>query len=105
MNEFGNKVEGETRMCVHCQYSWQYKQGSGRRFGVCGTCNGLICARPECFALQKQMLKEIEREDLHCIDYTEYTYLLKEKLDFAISKFGAHGEGFSVSEGGLIIPQ
>ncbi len=60
----GNKVEGETRMCVHCGYTWIYKAHDAQflvtaggaetvkhhttRRGFCLSCNGLVCARPEC---------------------------------------------------------
>jgi hypothetical protein len=44
----GNKIEKEFRQCIHCQYVWEYKPGSGERRGFCLKCYGLLCGRPEC---------------------------------------------------------
>lgn len=51
----GIKVEGETRMCVHCQYTWEYKRGSGIERGWCMRCNGITCQRDECAAEQRRI--------------------------------------------------
>ena len=34
----GQKVEGECRQCVHCQYTWEYRPGSGIERGYCLRC-------------------------------------------------------------------
>lgn len=53
----GRRIEGETRMCQHCQYMWIYnpKESFDRKIagkpvqrGVCLKCRGPVCARPEC---------------------------------------------------------
>lgn len=44
----GRKVEGETRQCAHCQFTWEYVPGSGNKRRVCLKCMGLCCGRPEC---------------------------------------------------------
>lgn len=49
----GNKVELETRQCVHCQFTWTYKPGSGVTRGFCLKCFGLLCARPECMSVNR----------------------------------------------------
>ena len=43
-----NKVEGETRQCIHCQATWIYKPGSGRKYGFCLRCGGVTCNKPSC---------------------------------------------------------
>jgi len=47
-DENGNKVEAEMRQCIHCQYSWIYRPGSGARRGFCLKCYGVTCGRPGC---------------------------------------------------------
>jgi len=54
----GARIEGETRMCVHCGYQWvrdvkNYLTSKGLRSpkttrGTCMHCHGLVCARDEC---------------------------------------------------------
>ena len=53
----GKKIEGETRQCTHCQYSWVYKPDKfldgllpkkRRQRGFCLYCRGLLCGRPTC---------------------------------------------------------
>ena len=44
----GKKIEGETRQCAHCQFTWIYRPGSGIKRRVCLKCMGLTCGRPEC---------------------------------------------------------
>jgi hypothetical protein len=46
----GATVTGETRQCVHCQFVWEYRPGSGVERGFCMHCHGLVCRRPECAA-------------------------------------------------------
>jgi hypothetical protein len=47
--DMSNRVIGETRQCVHCQYTWVYQPGSGNRRGFCTKCNGLLCGSKKCF--------------------------------------------------------
>ena len=46
--ESGKKIEGETRQCIHCQYTWIYQPGSGRKRGWCIRCQGLLCGQYNC---------------------------------------------------------
>lgn len=46
----GRKIEGEMRQCAHCQFSWIYQSGSGRKRGFCYHCQGLTCGRKVCQA-------------------------------------------------------
>lgn len=66
----GNKVEGETRQCVHCQFTWEYIPGSGRERGFCLNCRGLLCGAKACMQhcapfseIAQQGYKEYELTD------------------------------------------
>lgn len=65
----GNKIEGETRQCVHCQYIWEYVPGSGKRRAICLSCKGLTCARPECMEDQQ---RKIAGTRFRCMPLTEW---------------------------------
>ena len=66
----GKKVEGETRQCVHCAYTWIYDPGAsferkaGLRTdkpkirGTCLRCRGLVCGRPECLKIGCKTIEE-----------------------------------------------
>ncbi len=56
--------EGYLRQCVHCQYTWTYKPGSGTRRGFCVVCNGFICGKPRCDTCYH---KEKQIEDIEAI--------------------------------------
>lgn len=68
----GQRIEGETRNCVHCGFMWIYnpsesfkKQITGEEQpvtrGKCLGCFGLVCARPECLRTGcVPMMKQIE---------------------------------------------
>ena len=53
----GKRIEGETRQCSHCQYSWIYKPDQfldgllpkkRKQRGICLHCMGLLCGRKVC---------------------------------------------------------
>lgn len=53
----GTNIEGETRSCVHCGFTWIYNPmdsfdrklaGKLERRGTCIKCLGLVCAQPHC---------------------------------------------------------
>lgn len=56
----GRKIEGENRMCAHCQTSWHYTPGSGIRRGYCRRCNGLLCGTTRCMTYCIPYLDQIE---------------------------------------------
>jgi|CXWL01.1.fsa_nt_gi hypothetical protein len=57
----GNKVEGETRMCGHCQSKWQYKFGQQKiRRGWCKVCNALLCGQDLCMKYHIPYMDKIE---------------------------------------------
>ena len=65
-DKHGNKIEGETRQCAHCQASWVYipdtEKETSKYFsvipqflkrkkikrGFCINCQGLLCGKKEC---------------------------------------------------------
>ena len=76
----GKKREGETRMCSHCQFKWEYKPGSGIRRGFCTRCNGLLCGKDLCM---KYCIPYIEK-----IESMERKQTLKELLKSSEKKYG-----------------
>jgi hypothetical protein len=40
--------EGETLMCMHCQFHWKVKPGSGITRGWCWKCGGPTCGKQAC---------------------------------------------------------
>ena len=77
----GKKIEGETRMCAHCQYKWQYRAGSGTRRGFCTKCNGLLCGRPLCMQYCIPYIDKIEG--------IEKGFTLKQLIQSVYRKYGS----------------
>jgi hypothetical protein len=80
----GRKIEGETRQCVHCQFTWEYKPGSGDVRGFCLKCNGFLCGRPECFSEQKTitgMYQLTTGKTRSCISFEEWNEFLRQQLE------------------------
>ena len=40
--------ETDTLMCVHCQFTWRFKPGSGVERGYCYRCSGVPCGKDSC---------------------------------------------------------
>ena len=79
----GHKIEGETRQCVHCGYTWEYKPGSGDRRGWCIACNGFVCARDECMKMQLNLQKLYQFEagkTKSCVPFEEWNDHLRKRL-------------------------
>lgn len=80
----GRRIERETRMCVHCQFIWEYDpfaEASARTIrGFCLRCFGFTCERPECHREQQQVLAAYP--DRPCISFEEH---YRRRLD-AIAK-------------------
>lgn len=91
----GKRIDGETRQCVHCQYTWQYRPGSGARRGFCLHCYGLICGRAECFAQQKTMLAAYPEHN--CMAYNDY-------INRELERF-AKECGYELTAAGILIPR
>jgi len=79
----GHKIEGESRQCVHCQYTWEYHPGSGIQRGYCLKCDGFMCARPECQQEQIELCSAwLARTSKvrSCIPFDEWNGRIAEKL-------------------------
>lgn len=57
--------ESDLQQCVHCQYTWKYKPGSGILRGFCQKCNGVTCGRTACDTCYP---KEQWVEDLEAVE-------------------------------------
>lgn len=115
----GIKIEGETRQCAHCQYTWEYKPGSGRKYGLCLSCNGIICGNSWCKEDQKMKLQHIALHHpnlagIHCIRFNDWNDLLAEEQlaipgakevpgSSAIVIPGKIGEDLDVTPSGIIV--
>ena len=103
-NQHGNRVEGETRQCCHCQFMWTYAPGSGTQRGWCLNCGGFICARPECLAQQQDLIEryfQLTSKVRTCMPFEEWNERMREKLE---KKFPLE-PGLTVTESGLIVPR
>ncbi len=101
----GIKVEGESRQCGHCQFIWEYKPGSGRRYGLCTSCKCMTCARDECKADQLEKRAIIWHEDgknYDCVPFDEWNYRLMNK---AAHTTGTIGKDFLMNDSGIVIPR
>ena len=98
----GRKIEGETRQCIHCQYTWEYHPGlegpkrparlgvnqkaEGQR-GWCLKHCGFLCGRAECFEEQERMIAIYALQTgkvVSCISIEEWN-------DFLMSQMVKHG--------------
>jgi hypothetical protein len=90
----GHRIEGECRMCAHCNYTWEYKPGSGITRGYCVKCDGWLCGRAECALLQRQMLAYFHLE-YGCVPFGDYNKRLLEQY--------AHDPRFNVLPSGIVV--
>lgn len=112
----GNRVEGETYQCIHCQHIWIPQPGSGIRRGYCNKHQGMLCGRQEC--INQQKLWTGTSHD--CITILEYNDRIRDhvekhhRLDKGGPKVEVATDGkivadegfgnFKTTSGGLIIP-
>jgi hypothetical protein len=98
--EQGQRVEGETRQCCHCQFIWEYKPGSGIRRGWCLKHNGFLCGREECFRDQERLI------NLYLISTGKVVSCLawEEWNDFLADRQAQLKGEFHFSDAGLIVP-
>ena len=68
--------EGSLRQCIHCQFTWTYKPGSGHLAGWCFRCGGFICHKIAC---QDCYHKEQRIEDIENIAFAN-----KRKIEAAV---------------------
>ena len=58
----GGKVdEADLMQCKHCQYTWRYVPGSGRKRGWCLHCNGPLCGKKKCMERCDPIEEQIQR--------------------------------------------
>jgi hypothetical protein len=74
----GVRVEGETRRCEHCQYTWTYVPGSGAHRGWCLKGNHLLCGRPECEADQRRMMARFPDRTWSCMPFNDWNNRLRD---------------------------
>lgn len=91
----GIRIEGETHACCHCQYTWEYKPGSGIRRGWCLNCNTFMCGRGECVAQQKRILASFPDKTRSCMPWTDMVNRQRERFD--------HDPRFKVLPSGIVI--
>ena len=106
-----SRVTADLRQCIHCQYSWVYKPGSGIRRGYCLYHDGWLCGRPECTSQQKRFLAQyltltgrtmrLNGAPIHCLAFDEINEL---RLEKTARQLGTAGRDFTISESGLILP-
>ncbi len=100
----GKKIEGETRMCVHCQKMWTYTPGSGVTRGWCLDCDGFICAEPQCLLQQQQITKKWLDQTgkvRNCIPLEEWNNRRVDKLAHLLPL----DPNLTVTASGLIVPR
>jgi hypothetical protein len=86
-DEHGMKIEGETRQCVHCQHTWEYRPGSGITRGWCMSCHGFVCAREECLKQQFDLCAQYQCETgktRSCIPFELWNDHLRSKMKVAV---------------------
>lgn len=91
----GIRLEGETRRCEHCQYTWTYEPGSGIRRGLCLGCRGLLCGRPECAAQQQRILASFPDRVRSCMPWNDMVQRQRERFD--------HDPRYTVLPSGIVI--
>lgn len=100
----GHRVEGESRQCVHCQFIWEYRPGSGSVRGYCLNCDGFLCARSECFLDQKRMLELYLQQTgkvRSCMPFEEWNSRVRERVE----KLFPLDPELTVTESGLVVPK
>jgi len=103
-DENGCKIEGECRQCVHCQYTWEYRPGSGIERGYCLQCGGFICARPQCILEQKQYIDWMRlryNQTRSCVPFEEWNSRLREKIGHLLPL----DPQVTMTPSGLLIPK
>jgi hypothetical protein len=76
----GKKIEGEGRICCHCQFCWEYRPGSGIRRGYCLRHDGWLCGRPTCTMQQASMRAQVHWP-YPCISFDDYNDALRAQYD------------------------
>ena len=93
----GRRLEGETRQCIHCQFTWKYSPGSGDRRGYCVKCGGFVCARAQCIAEQLRLTGNAA----DCIPFDDWNRRMIDK----VAKFLPLDPALTVTPAGIIVPR
>ena len=106
--DLSGKVLYELRRCHHCQYQWQYIPGSGTTRGVCLSCMGLTCQRPECEAEQRRHLAWAQQQGWilarPCLPFEDWCHRMHDaKLHYERSG-QKEGVDFQLDQSGLYLP-
>lgn len=112
IDEFGNKVERVMMQCVHCQFMWEYKRGSGRERGYCYKHSGLLCGRPECIFEQRAKQKLAKERNLlvsdamECVSVEDENYAILLYVEkYHILPGDKSGTRYEVTIDGKIVPE
>lgn len=100
----GNKVEGETRQCVHCQSMWEYRPGSGTIRGFCLRCNGFLCAQQSCMRQQTEWIDayyNLTGKRVSCIPFEDWNNRIRDR----VAKMLPLEPGWTINEFGLVVPE
>jgi hypothetical protein len=107
----GKRIEGECRQCVHCQYTWEYRPGSGVERGFCirhGNppvgCGGFLCARAECFQMQRWLIHFMQihyNQTRSCVPWEEWNNRVHEKIGHLLPL----AVDLTITSSGLIVPR
>lgn len=104
----GKTVLYEMRQCVHCEYMWEYKPGSGITRGFCMSCHGLLCMRAECIAEQRQHLAWAQENGWvmtrSCLPIEEWCMRLMDAKVKHEADGRKQGTDFELSQSGLYLP-
>lgn len=84
LDEKGKRIVQEFRQCSHCQYSWPYQPGSGRKYGMCTYCVGLLCTK--CLAITWKKVSNKCVPFSEGIAYDTKDYILDENTGIFLRK-------------------
>jgi hypothetical protein len=100
----GHKIEGEQRQCVHCQFLWDYRPGSGDERGWCLNCGGYLCGRMQCLSEQRKYIEYMRvhyNKTRSCVPFEEWNSRIRDKV---APKFPLDPE-LTFTEEGIIVPR
>lgn len=94
----GHRIEGETRQCAHCQFTWVYRSGDAET--QCAHCRGMVCGRAEC--LKRQF--DLTGNKVDCVPFEDHNNRRIEKA-LAFEAFDRkYGKDFVMNAAGVLVP-
>lgn len=100
----GHKIEGEQRQCVHCQFLWDYRPGSGETRGYCLRCGGFLCGRHQCMVDQQryiEMMRIHYNQTRTCVPFEEWNNRIRERVGHKLPL----DPEMTFTEAGIIVPR